>query len=162
MSNTMSVYVGTYKKYNEGSLFGSWLELDKFSDKDDFIEACLELHKDEEDPELMFQDWEGIPDDFISECSIDETIWELLGMDDDRLEAAKAYIDWMGSWDADDFEDKYCGHYDSFREYVEQYFDDCIAHEIPECYHGYFDMDALERDLGFDFYEYDGHIFRNY
>ena len=34
---TPSVYVGTYKKYNEGSLFGSWVDLTKFDSKEDFI-----------------------------------------------------------------------------------------------------------------------------
>lgn len=55
------VYVGTYAKYNNGSLFGKWLDLSDYSDKEEFIEACWELHKDEEDPELMFQDYENIP-----------------------------------------------------------------------------------------------------
>jgi len=53
------VYVGTYGKYNNGSLFGAWLDLSDYSDKEDFYEACRELHKDEEDAEYMFQDWEN-------------------------------------------------------------------------------------------------------
>lgn len=56
------IYVGTYAKYNEGSLFGKWMQLSDYSDLDEFIEACKELHKDEEDPEFMFQDWEEIPE----------------------------------------------------------------------------------------------------
>ena len=45
------IYVGTYAQYNNGSLFGEWLDLSDYSDKDDFLEACAELHKDEQDPE---------------------------------------------------------------------------------------------------------------
>lgn len=30
------VYVGTYNKYNNGSLFGKWLDLSDYSDKDEF------------------------------------------------------------------------------------------------------------------------------
>ena len=33
------VYVGTYGKYNNGSLFGAWLDLSDYSDKEDFYEA---------------------------------------------------------------------------------------------------------------------------
>lgn len=33
------VYVGTYNKYNSGSLFGKWLDLSDYSDKDEFMEA---------------------------------------------------------------------------------------------------------------------------
>ena len=57
-----SVYVGTYAKYNNGSLFGAWLNLSDYSDKEEFYEACRELHKDEEDAEYMFQDWENVPE----------------------------------------------------------------------------------------------------
>ena len=37
------VYVGTYAKYNNGSLFGAWLDLSDYSDKEEFYEACREL-----------------------------------------------------------------------------------------------------------------------
>ena len=47
------VYVGTYGKYNNGSLFGAWLDLSDYTDKEEFYEACRELHKDEEDAEYM-------------------------------------------------------------------------------------------------------------
>ena len=40
-----SVYVGTYGKYNNGSLFGAWLDLSDYADKEEFYEACRELHK---------------------------------------------------------------------------------------------------------------------
>ena len=59
------VYVGTYGKYNNGSLFGAWLNLSDYLDKEDFYEACRELHKDEEDAEFMFQDWENVPGELL-------------------------------------------------------------------------------------------------
>ena len=46
-----SVYCGTYGKYNNGSLFGLWLDITKFNDYDEFIDVCRQLHADEEDPE---------------------------------------------------------------------------------------------------------------
>ena len=36
------VYVGTYVKYNNGSLSGAWLDLSDYSDKEEFYEACRE------------------------------------------------------------------------------------------------------------------------
>ena len=36
------VYVGTYGKYNNGSLFGAWLDLSDYADKEEFYEACRE------------------------------------------------------------------------------------------------------------------------
>jgi antirestriction protein len=54
----LRIYVGTYGKYNNGSLFGEWLEISKFSNLQEFYRYISELHKDENDPEFMFQDWE--------------------------------------------------------------------------------------------------------
>ncbi len=70
-----AVYVGTYHKYNTGSIAGAWLKLADYKDKNDFIRACRELHRDERDPELMFQDSENIPSWMISESSIDAELW---------------------------------------------------------------------------------------
>lgn len=56
------VYVGTYKKYNNGSLDGAWLKLEDYASYKDFVEACRKLHKDEKDPELMIQDTSEMPD----------------------------------------------------------------------------------------------------
>ena len=41
------VYVGTYKKYNEGNLSGQWIDLDKINTYGDFLAKCAEIHKDE-------------------------------------------------------------------------------------------------------------------
>jgi len=73
----MRVYCGTYAKYNDGNISGHWLDLEDYTDKDAFIEACKELHNDETDPELMFQDYENIPDGYMTECSIDESLFLL-------------------------------------------------------------------------------------
>lgn len=66
------VYVGTYAKYNNGSLYGAWLDLSDYSDKEEFYEACRELHEDEEDAEYMFQDWENVPEGLIGESWISD------------------------------------------------------------------------------------------
>ena len=56
------VYVGTYRKYNEGSIAGGWLDLADYAKYGDFLKACRDLHKSERDPEFMIQDSEGFPD----------------------------------------------------------------------------------------------------
>ena len=63
------IYVGTYGKYNAGSIKGEWLDLEDYANKQEFIDACYKLHADEHDPELMFQDWEDIPSSFIVDSS---------------------------------------------------------------------------------------------
>lgn len=80
MKNLMqaSVYVGTYGKYNSGSIAGKWLKLSKYESKNEFFQACRRLHKDESDPEFMFQDYENIPESMIDESFICDEIWTVL------------------------------------------------------------------------------------
>ena len=56
------VYVGTWKKYNEGNLYGAWLDLADYETYEEFIKACKKLHNDEQDAEIMIQDSEEFPD----------------------------------------------------------------------------------------------------
>lgn len=84
MTNThekIAVYVGTYRKYNNGSIAGAWLTLNDYKTPEDFWRACRLLHSDERDPEFMFQDYE-LPDELggcITESHIDmKTIFEYL------------------------------------------------------------------------------------
>lgn len=65
-------YVGTYGKYNSGSIEGAWLDLADYATHSEFVAACRELHKNESDPEFMIQDWEGLPDGFPAQEWISE------------------------------------------------------------------------------------------
>ena len=89
--NHPAVYVGTYAKYNDGDLFGMWVDLVKCGDYDTFMEVCHNLHADEEDPELMYQDYECFPSAWYSESGIDEDtfdrIIEFADLDDDDRDA---------------------------------------------------------------------------
>lgn len=61
MSNPR-VYVGTYGKYNRGSLKGGWVSLLECKSHGDFLRKCRALHRGERDPEYMIQDVEDFPD----------------------------------------------------------------------------------------------------
>ncbi|WP_063163822.1 antirestriction protein ArdA, partial [Enterobacter hormaechei] len=110
-TTTPAIYVGTYHKYNCGSLYGKWFDLTDFDDKAEFLEACNELHANESDPELMFQDWEGIPSAFASESSVDWNFIEAYkrAVEDGMDAAFIAWVEYSGECDYDAFEDAYCG-----------------------------------------------------
>ena len=36
----VSLYVGTYRKYNDGNLGGMWVDMTTFSDDDEFFDFC--------------------------------------------------------------------------------------------------------------------------
>lgn len=78
----MKLYVGTYAKYNNGDLSGAWLDLDRFANAEEFEAACKRIHRDEHDPELMFQDVDTDPgcdwqEGLYSESSIPRDYWTL-------------------------------------------------------------------------------------
>lgn len=147
-----SVYCGTYRKYNEGSLYGAWLDISKFNDYEEFIDVCRQLHADEEDPELMFQDYECFPSALYSESCMDEEafsmILEYAGLDDDEKEAVD---DWMAlghDFDMERFNEAFQGHFDSEEDFAEHIIDEC--YDIEKCMgslSSYFDYKAFARDL---------------
>jgi antirestriction protein len=138
-----SVYVGTYSKYNSGSIQGAWLDLTKYADHDEFIAACLELHKDESDPELMFQDFEGFPKQYYGESGIHEDLWdEFLNLDDNQREIMAAYIECTGEAGAsfNDAEDKHFGKFESFDDFAFDYVESTgMLANIPDGIARYFD-----------------------
>jgi antirestriction protein len=157
-----AVYVGTYRKYNNGSLAGDWLVLNEYTSKEEFYQDCQKLHKEEADPEFMFQDWEGIPDSLIGESWISSEYWEFLEAEGDS-EAKSAFIAWYGSWNAEVFEESYQGEYDSELEFSYHLIDDTgYLLEVSDTVARYFDYEAFSRDLFInDYSSFDGHVFLN-
>lgn len=74
--NNPKIYIGTYAKYNAGDLSGAWLSLRDYTTYEELIEACLELHSDEADPELMIQDSEDFPDGLDCMESLSREEWQ--------------------------------------------------------------------------------------
>lgn len=158
---TARLYVGTYAKYNSGSIAGKWLDLEDYADDDDFIEACKELHKDEHDPELMFQDFEGFPKAFYSECGVSPKIFEWLALDEDDRNRVCAYIEHVGThYDLDidhalDVVTSTCADTESDLAY-----DWCeevgMFDQFPKDLRFYFDYEGYFKDHGPSFVRYDG------
>lgn len=146
------VYVGTYSKYSDGSIEGKWLDLEDYSDKEAFLEACAELHADESDPELMFQDFEGIPEGMISESHIDDDLWDWINLDDDDKSLLAVYrdnIDTAGT--LEDAREAFEGIYESAADWAESFIDECgMLESMPENLRGYFDYESYARDCGYD------------
>ena len=146
---TSRVYVGTYAKYNAGSIAGAWLDLADYTDKEAFLEACHALHSDEADPEFMYQDWEGIPAGLIGESWLDEAAWEWLELDEDERATVAAYHDGIDQTQKDysTILDAFQGCHDSQLEWAYEYFDSTgLMDGWPEQAKNYFDYEAFARD----------------
>lgn len=166
-----SVYCGTYGKYNGGSLFGQWIDLTTFDSYDDFANYCRALHADEEDPELMFQDYENFPREFYDECLSRkdfDRIREYIELcEDNNKEAVDAWLSICGPSDMGGFEDAYQGKWDSEEDFAEYIFNECYCDSLrhmPDNIRNYIDYKAFARDIFVSDYSFeDGHVFsRNY
>lgn len=163
-TNNPAVYCGTYGKYNSGSLEGMWIDLTTFFDYDDFIEFCYNLHADEEDPELMFQDYENFPRELYSESCFDEddfdTIIKYASFAD--RDAVDAFLSCFSVDELDKFEDAYQGEFDSEEDFAYHIIDEC--YDIEQTMGNlsfYFDYEKFARDLFMCDYFFDnGYVFR--
>ena len=193
MSETISnikeaaIYCGTYHKYNCGSIYGKWMTLSDYADKEEFYKACAELHKDESDPEFMFQDWENIPEGMVGESWVSEKVWDLMNADDDDIKIVQHYCNACSITveDYDDIDDlireaKDCfvGYYESVEDlgkemaemnlfqnlrpssydYMSKYDQKCFDRVIADI-ENYFDFEAYGKSYTADWYEDDGYYF---
>lgn len=180
-NDSPALYVGTYGKYNgEEGIEGKWLKLDDYADADDFIRACYQLHANEEDPEIMFQDSMGIPDflyqESLSRANI-EDIYTWLGLDDDERERLEAYEEVTGDKEgsveerAEKAEERYFtsidkgnASFDLYKSLAEQCVEEgLVDFDNVEFLQRYFDYEAYGRDLKYEFSIADnGMVFRRY
>ena len=158
------MYVGTYRKYNEGSLFGAWIDLAKCSDYDEFIDVCKILHQDEEDPEFMYQDFEGFPEMWYYESCMDEATFDKIVAyaDMDNKDAFEAFVNATGEDDMEMFKERYVGKYESKEDFAYEIVNECFNLDEHGVIGQYFDYKAYAYDLfleGFTFE--DGYVFRD-
>jgi len=130
--DTPSVYVGTYGKYNDGSIAGNWINLEGH-DKDSFLALCRSIHSDEADPELMFQDYENFPEEFYGESGLDDGLWEWLELGAHDRELLAHYMDAVGEQTAtiEDARDAFAGTADSEAAFAEQLAAEVLPLELP-------------------------------
>lgn len=161
-SDSPALYCGTYGKYNSGNLSGIWVDISTFDDYEDFVNFCLAIHADEEDPELMYQDFENMPDSLYHESMGEkefnkiEEYCELC--DEYSVEAVDDFLEWDSTEDLDNMHDAYVGVYDSREDFAREIVSDCYDIEnIMGNLACYFDYEAFARDLFMGDYYFGSH-----
>lgn len=161
-SDSPALYCGTYGKYNSGSFNGMWVNVSTFGSYEYFIDFCKAIHADEEDPELMYQDGENIPDSLCSESMGEEGFNNLLKYcdlcDEYGVSAVEDFLEWYSPEDLDRMPDAYGGVYDSEEDFARETVNECYDLEKMmgnlACY---FDYEALARDLFISDYHFGSH-----
>ena len=161
-SDSPALYCGTYGKYNSGNFNGMWVNVSTFGSYEYFIDFCKAIHADEEEPELMFQDGENIPDSLCGESMGEEEFTNLLKYcdlcDDYSVEAVDDFLEWFRPEDLDNMQDAYVGVYDSEEDFAREIVSDCYDIEnMMGDLADYFDYEAFARDLFISDYHFGSH-----
>ena len=153
------IYVGTYAKYNNGSIDGKWLDLNDYEDINAFYKACKKLHKDESDPELMFQDWEYIPDSMIGESWLSDEFFDFLDVVNSSSFDIDVYISAINDGiDWENLEDHYMGEFNNDEDFTIEMLGEP---EVEHFAHYYINWARCAREYMMDFFEIEGHYFSN-
>lgn len=148
MTTAPCVYVGTYAKYNNGSIEGAWLDLEDYRNKFEFEDACQKLHGPVEH-EFMFQDHEGIPAKFISESYLSGDVWEeWIILDDDEKELLTVYLENVNQdGKLAEAQEAFQGKCQSEGDWSADYWESTgLLQSIPENLQCYIDHAAYARD----------------
>ncbi|WP_241576696.1 antirestriction protein ArdA [Rosenbergiella collisarenosi] len=161
---TPKVYVSTFKKYNNGSLKGAWLDLGDFDSEVEFIAAAKKLHSDEADPEIFFQAHENIPSQCIQETQVNWKYVDFYKNNPDIADhesAAAAFISVFGVDYLEEFENLFYSQEESKESFVLSYIDTIgLLNDIPESVAMYFDYDSYGRDIFLTTFHYvNGFVF---
>lgn len=161
-SDSPALYCGTYGKYNSGNLRGMWVNVSTFDDYEDFLNFCYAIHADERDPELMYQDFENMPDSLYHESMGEEgfnKIEEYCELCDDYgVSAVEDFLEWYSPEDLDMMHDSYAGVYDSEEDFAREIVNGCYDLEkMMGDLSYYFDYEALARDLFVNDYHFGIH-----
>ena len=150
------VWVGTYGKYNNGALVGKWLDLNQFTDYDEFVKMCKVLHIDEDDPEFMLNDFMNFPKKFYSESMISredfDELKEFLSLTEHEQEVVGEY--WEEIYEEVDMQDvldhfAYEGNpYDYFDMLADEMFD---QYTVPDILRNCFDWEKWRSQCEWDY-----------
>lgn len=161
MTDSPSLFVGSYAKYNNGNLFGAWLNLEDYTDRDDFLAACHELHKDESDLELMYPDFQCFPRRFYSESYVNPAIWDWLELSEDDRELLEVYLDNVNQdGTIGEARERFQGEYDSEEAWAEDFLEEMgYLEQVPDELRYHINFESYARDQGIDsfvFIEHEG------
>lgn len=172
--DTMRVWVGCLACYNAGRLVGEWVDATEAADSVADPDWCLAVHGPAiaaDEPVSDHEEWwcfdvDGVPTG--GECSPDEaqrlaeSIAACAEGTGAPLAAVRAYLDnFHGDvYALDNFEEAWCGEWDSEQDYAENLAEDCgylstpaehashwAGQAVPNPLLSYIDWEAWTRDL---------------
>ena len=169
----MNITYNELANYNNGALIWKTFDLENvtkeehYTELTDWLESLPPVHGCPCE-EWNVADAEGVPSTMVGDYGISDEFFEIqeyIGAAEADADAVHAYMSNFHSWNAEHFEESYCGHYASdwsdspMDQFSREMFTEC--NDIPESLENYIDWDAVSRDFGYEYCDVDGHIFRS-
>jgi antirestriction protein len=152
-----AVWIGCLACYNAGRLVGEWVDA---VDAADVTPEAIHGHPTAHE-ELWVMDTDGLPiSREMSPAEAGEWGAVLAEVDEWQRDALAAWVasgDYVAEGRGDlpslpDFEERYAGEWDSFRDYAENLADDIgLLQDVPDTLTAYFNWDVWIRDLAYDY-----------
>jgi len=151
------IYVACLAAYNNGHLYGKWIT--PKADRDELEAQIKEVLKFSPIPgaeEWAIHDYDDFPN--LGEYpDLDKLIQVQEAIDEHGKYVVHAFLENWSIEDLDHIQDAYYGEYDSFSEFAQQLAEDTIEGlNDNSTLSRYFDWNAWERDLEYDFHEGEG------
>ncbi len=151
-TETPRIYAACLSSYNNGKLYGEWIDCDRDSDEImTDIKAMLSrspMAEIEACEEWAIHDYEGFKGLKISEYEGIDRVAELAAAIEEHGEAFAAYVECFGDSEIDEFEERYRGSYEHKRAFTEEHYSELIDRvEKVGLNSSYIDFETLERDL---------------
>lgn len=148
MKPSPRIYVACLAAYNNGKLHGTWIDADQeIEDIWTEIETMLQASPESDAEEWAIHDYEDFCGLELSEQENLETVATVAQLIAQHGAAFAVYANHRGLKDAteENFEEDYCGEYDSEADYAEEFYRDC--YEIPAHLEMYIDWERVAGDL---------------
>ena len=146
--STPRIYVACLAAYNNGMLYGKWIDADQDADSIRLeIQTMLAGSPIPGAEEWAIHDYDGFCGLRLSESEDIEDLVETVSLITEHGEAWARYAEYVGTDYAsqEDFEEAYAGEWDSEEDYAEHLAEETM--EIPEHLRFYIDYEKLARDI---------------
>ncbi len=163
------IYVACLASYNEGEIFGEWIDADQDPEViNEEIFNMLSKSPVANAEEYAIHGYEDFGSLHLNEYEGISTVSELAMFIQEHGELGAELVAQLGHLETaqDAIENNYNGQHNSELDFAMELFDECYLHEVPASIQGYIDYDSFRRDLfSCDYYSIrvDGqlHIFSN-
>lgn len=146
---------------------GAWISGDRFiAANSDMFSFLIDCNFSQADAQLVANlDWsvahaDGVGEYCFTGSVFDWKLYEHLGQQEDSnitkevMAAAKSL-----GLDMFKLEDLYIGKWDSFRDFVEERWDELNLHRIPEEFHNFIDYDKIAGEWAIEYNHENGYVF---